>query len=86
MLIIRLFAAGAKGVVIANRGPKEDPNTEEVVEDMKKRAKDKESRLVYIPFDVTEADKAQDFVEKAEAELGEIHGLVSERYITGEGI
>ena len=35
-------------------------------------------KLVYMPFDVTEADKAQSFVEQAEAELGEIHGLVSE--------
>ena len=62
-------------MVIANRKPKEVPDTEATLAMMRERAGS--GKLVYMPFDVTEADKARDFVKRAEAELGEIHGLVS---------
>ena len=73
-----MFAAGAKGVVVASRGPKKDPNTEECLNAMRERANG--GKLAYIPFNVMEAEKAKDFVQQAEAELGEIHGLVSYLY------
>jgi len=70
----RLFAAGARGVVVANRGPKDDPNTEDSLKLMQERAGG--GKLIYMPFNVQEAENAEAFVRKAESELGDIHGLV----------
>lgn len=76
----QLMAAGASGVVVANRGPKEaDPSTEESLEGMREFAKKQgsDAKLAYVPFDVTHAEDAHEFVRRAEEEVGEIHGLVN---------
>lgn len=74
----QLLAGGASGVVVANRGPKANPDTYDSVQAMQEHAKEKGAKVVYIPFDVTRAEEAKTFVDKAQAELGgEIHGLVN---------